>query len=65
MEIPEKYKPEIKKLYDEIDALQSASTKAFNDRNVGAFEQLDKQIKEKEARLEEIRKEYTREVMGW
>lgn len=65
MQIPEKYKPEINKLYDEIETLQSESKKAFDNRNVEKFEQIDNEIKAKEARLEEIRKEYTKEVMGW
>jgi hypothetical protein len=62
MQIPENYKPEINKLYDEIEALQSQSKKAFDERNVERFQQIDEKIKLNEARLEKIRKEYTREV---
>ena len=65
MLIPKQYKPEISKIYDEIEGLQSESKKTFDARNVEKFQQIDTEIKTKEARLEEIRKEYTKEVMGW
>ena len=65
MEIPEKYKPEISKLYDEIEKLQSQCKVAFDKKDVDTFIKLDAEIEAKRVRLEEITKEYTREVMGW
>ncbi len=65
MQIPDKYKPEISKLYDDIEKLQSESSKAFNKGDAVSFREFDDKIKGKEARLEKIRKTYTREVMGW
>jgi len=49
MQIPEKYKTEIRKIFREIESLKSEKT----DKST--------EIKARELRLEEIRKEYLRE----
>lgn len=65
MEIPEKYKPEINKLYDEIERLQSESKKAFDNKDVTNFIKLDDEIIKLDDEIKELRKIYTREAMGW